>query len=158
MIATIRRRDARISAGLAAGGSMGSPRRRRSAFTLIELLLVMVIIAILAAIVVPKFTGKVEDSRKKAALGDLSSLKTALGMFELDNGRFPTTEEGLGALITNPGNLTGWHKVLDKSSVPKDPWGIDYIYRAPGANGADYDLLSAGPDGHEGTSDDIKSE
>jgi general secretion pathway protein G len=136
-------------------------RTARSAFTLIELLLVMVIIAILAAIVVPKFTGRIEDSRKKAAKADLSNLKTALGMFEVDNGRFPTTSEGLGALITNPqpGTFQNWHKVLDKNSVPVDPWGNPYIYRCPGSTNPDsYDLLSAGPDGREGTPGNISSE
>jgi len=129
----------------------------RGAFTPIELLLVMVIIAILAAIVVPKFTGRIEDSRKKAAMGDLSNLKTSLGMFETDNGRFPTTAEGLGALISRPSaDLTHWEKTLDRSSVPMDPWDHPYIYRCPGTNGDDYDLLSAGPDGQEGTADDIK--
>jgi len=133
-------------------------RPMRSAFTLIELLLVMVIIAILAAIVVPKFTGRIEDSKIKAAKADISNLKTSLGLFEIDNGRFPTTAEGLGALISNPGNLTNWHKVLDKSSVPVDPWGNQYLYRCPNSSGdaGAFDLLSAGPDGREGTADDIK--
>lgn len=132
-------------------------RRKRSAFTLIELLLVMVIIAILAAIVVPKFTGRIEDSKIKAATGEISLVKTALGMFEIDNGRFPTSEEGLGALVNNPGNLPNWHKTLDTNSTPVDPWGNPYIYRCPGTNGNSYDLLSAGPDGREGTADDIKA-
>jgi general secretion pathway protein G len=129
----------------------------RSAFTLIELLLVMVIIAILAAIVVPKFTGRINDSKIKAATGEISNIKTSLKMFEVDNGRYPTTAEGLGAMITNPGNLPNWHKVLDTSAVPLDPWQNKYIYRSPDSTGnADgFDLLSAGPDGREGTGDDI---
>jgi general secretion pathway protein G len=132
-------------------------RNARSAFTLIELLLVMVIIAILAAIVVPKFTGRIEDSRKKAAVGDLSNLKTALEMFETDNGRFPTTAEGLGALITKPSpDLTNWTKTLDKSSVPVDPWGHPYVYRSPGSNGDEYDIYSTGPSGQDGGADNIK--
>ena len=133
-------------------------RPMKSAFTLIELLLVMVIIAILAAIVVPKFTGRIEDSRIKAAKADISNLKTTLGLFEIDNGRFPTTAEGLSALITNPGNLPNWHKVLDKSSVPVDPWGNAYVYRSPNSSGdaSAFDLMSDGPDGREGTADDIK--
>ena len=133
-------------------------RRSNRGFTLIELLLVMVILAILAAIVVPKFTGRIEDSKIKAAKADISNLKTSLGLFEIDNGRFPTTAEGLGALISNPGNLTNWHKVLDKSSVPVDPWGNQYLYRCPNSSGdaGAFDLLSAGPDGREGTADVIK--
>ncbi len=135
-------------------------RPMQSAFTLIELLLVMVIIAILAAIVVPKFTGRIADSKIKAATGEISNLKTTLGLFEIDNGRFPTTAEGLGALITNPGNLPNWHKVLDTSTVPVDPWGNAYIYRCPNSSGDSgaFDLLSCGPDGHEGTADDIKAQ
>ena len=120
----------------------------------------MVIIAILAAIVVPKFTNRIEDSRIKAAKADISNLKTALGLFEIDNGRFPTSAEGIGALINNPSNLPNWHKVLDKTTVPVDPWGNAYIYRSPDSSGnaGSYDLLSSGPDGREGTADDIKSE
>ncbi|HEX4053972.1 MAG TPA: type II secretion system major pseudopilin GspG [Tepidisphaeraceae bacterium] len=132
-------------------------QRNRSAFTLIELLLVMFIIAILAAIVVPKFTSRMKDSQIKAATGEVSLFKTALGMFEIDNGRYPTSEEGIGALVNNPGNLPNWHKTLDTNTAPVDPWGHPYIYRCPGTNGNDYDLLSAGPDGREGTPDDIKA-
>jgi general secretion pathway protein G len=136
-----------------------SDRRRRGpgGFTLIELLLVMVIIAILAAIVVPKFTGRMQESRINAAKGQISNLKTALGMFELDNGRYPTTEEGLNALVTNPGNLTSWKAggYLPDGKVPLDPWGTAYVYRFPGTNGAEYDLLSCGPDMHEGGGDDV---
>jgi general secretion pathway protein G len=135
--------------------------RRRGGFTLIELLLVMVIIAILAAIVVPKMTGRTEQARITRAKADISSIKTALNAFEIDNGRYPTTEEGLQALVTRPGDLatsdsngsTGWKQMLDK--VPTDPWGHPYIYRCPGSNGQDFDLLSTGPSGVEGGTDNI---
>jgi general secretion pathway protein G len=83
-------------------------------------------------------------------------MKTALGMFQIDNGRYPTTQEGLKALIENPSeSLTPWHKYMDKDAIPVDPWGNPYIYRQPGANGKDYDVLSRGRDGIEGTADDI---
>jgi general secretion pathway protein G len=118
-------------------------RRVRGAFTLIELLLVMVIIAILAAIVVPKFTGQGEKARYHAAQQDISNIKTALGTFEVENGRYPTTEEGLQALVTNPGNLKDWSQGLEK--VPMSPWGQAYIYRCPGSSGADYDLTFTDP-------------
>jgi general secretion pathway protein G len=134
----------------------GNQNRRRalSGFTLIELLLVMMIIAILAAVVVPKFAGKAEDARKKAAIADISNIKTQLSVFEIDNGRFPTSEEGIGALMTNPGNLPGWtHAYLDK--MPVDPWGSPYVYHFPGSNGKDFDLYSKGPDMQDGTADDI---
>jgi general secretion pathway protein G len=124
-------------------------RAARRAFTLIELLLVMVIIAILASIVVPKVISRVGQSKETKAKADLSSIKTALNMFNIDNGRYPTTEEGLRALVVNPdpGSLTKWQKNLDRDDVPKDPWGNDYIYRCPGSNGDDYDLSSTGAPG-----------
>lgn len=127
----------------------------RRAFTLIELLLVMVIIAILAAVVVPKFTGRTEQARVTAAKADIASMKVALGAFETDTGRFPTTEEGLAALVTAPAGIQGWqHAYIEK--VPMDPWGHPYIYRCPGSNGKDFDLFSAGPDGREGSADDVE--
>lgn len=132
-------------------------RGARGAFTLIELLLVMVIIAILATILVPRVANRVGQAKITKAQADLSVLKQALNAFNIDNGRFPTTSEGLSALVANPGgDLKHWEKTLDKDSVPMDPWEHPYIYRCPGSNGNDFDLLSAGPDGQEGTSDDIK--
>jgi len=126
-----------------------------SAFTLIELLLVLVILAILAAVVVPKFTGRAEQAKVSAAKADVSSLKTALGTFETDNSRFPTTDEGLRALVEKPGDLPNWkHSYIDK--IPPDPWGHDYIYRCPGSGNKDFDLFSMGADGHEGGGDDIE--
>jgi general secretion pathway protein G len=120
---------------------------------LIELLLVMVIIAILAAIVVPKFTGRKLEAQIKAAQQDISTIKTQLAAFEIDNGHYPTQDEGLNALVTNPGNLQNWKPYLDKA--PLDPWGHPYVYHNPGANGQDFDLFSAGPDGQEGSADDV---
>jgi general secretion pathway protein G len=131
-------------------------RGGRGGFTLIELLLVMVIIAILAAILVPKVVSHVGEAKITKAKADLSTLKTCLNTFALDNGQFPTTEQGLGALISNPGNMPKWEKTLDKDELPLDPWDHPYIYRCPGSNGDDFDLFSAGPDGQPGTSDDIK--
>jgi general secretion pathway protein G len=136
-------------------GTETPPYLGRRAFTLIELLLVMVILAILAAIVVPKFTGRTEQARVTAAKADISSMKVALGAFETDTGRFPTTDEGLNALITPPPGIQGWTRpYLDK--VPNDPWGHAYIYRSPGSNNKDFDLFSAGPDGREGSADDVE--
>jgi general secretion pathway protein G len=128
--------------------------RVRRGFTLIELLLVMVIISILAAIVVPHFAGTGEKARIKAASQDMSNIKTALATFEIDNSRFPTTEEGLGALVTNPGNLKEWSQTLEKT--PVDPWDHPYVYRCPGTNGGDYDLYCTGPSGQDGNADNIK--
>ena len=127
----------------------------KSAFTLIELLLVLVILAILAAIVVPKFTGRTQEAKITATKTQISSIKGALDLFEHDNGRFPTGDEGLGALTTKPGDLSNWHSYMD--SVPNDGWGNPFTYRAPGSNGKDYDIISFGPDGHEGGGDDISN-
>jgi len=125
------------------------------AFTLIELLLVLVILAILAAIVVPKLAGRSEQAKVAAAKTDIANLKTELGMFETDNGRFPNTQEGLQALMTRPaGDLPSWKRVSDE--IKPDPWGHPYVYRFLGTPEKDYDLLSCGPDGQEGTADDIK--
>jgi general secretion pathway protein G len=126
------------------------PRRYPPAptgFTLIELLLVMVIIAILAAVIVPKFTGKSEQARQSAAMSDISNLKTLIGAFEIDNGKFPDT---LDALVNKPsGDYPGWkHQYIEK--LPNDPWGHPYVYHVPGTGGHDFDLYSAGgPDGKQ---------
>jgi general secretion pathway protein G len=129
-------------------------RSVRRGFTLIELLLVMVIIAVLAAIVVPHLAGQGEKAKIKAAMQDISNIKLALGIFETDNSRFPTTDEGIAVLVTNPGNLPGWTKLLEK--MPQDPWGRPYVYRCPGSNGDDYDLYCTGPSGQDGNADNIK--
>ena len=125
-------------------------------FTLIELLLVLVILGVLAAIVVPKFTGRSEDAKKTAAKTQISSLSTALNMFEVDVGRFPTTDEGLRVLFENPGTIKEWKRPYMQQRVDKDPWGNSYIYKQPGAhNTSGFDLYSVGPDGTEGGEDDI---
>ena len=128
--------------------------RVRRGFTLIELLLVMVILAVLAAIVVPKFTARSEQARQTAAQQDISSFETALDAFEVDNGHYPSSDEGLNALVTQPSDATNWHQYLKK--VPNDPWNHPYVYRYPGQhNTSGYDVLSAGTDGQEGTADDV---
>ena len=133
-----------------------SPVRR--GFTLIELLLVMVIIAILATILVPRVVNRVGQAKNTKAQADLATLKQALTAFDIDNGRFPTTSEGLQALIARPADLPNWQKTLDKNTLPLDPWGHPYIYRCPGNNGNDFDLLSGGPDGQEGSAGAITAD
>ncbi|MBV8782112.1 MAG: type II secretion system major pseudopilin GspG [Phycisphaerae bacterium] len=134
--------------------SLHSPRLRGEAgFTLIELLLVLVILAILAAVVVPKFTGRTQEAKITATKTQISSIKSALELFEHDNGRFPTSDEGLAALVNKPGDLPNWHSYMD--AVPNDGWGNPFVYRFPGTNGKDYDIISYGPDGHEGGNDDL---
>ncbi len=129
-------------------------RGRRSAFSLIELLLVLVILAVLAAVIVPKFTNRSEQARVTAATTDISSMELALDSFEIDNGRFPTTEEGLEALVRQPASLPDWKGPYIKRGSPVDPWGQPYVYRYPGTNNDNsYDLSSLGPDKREGNDD-----
>ena len=128
-------------------------RRRRTGFSLIELLLVLVILAVLAAVVVPKFTNRTEQARITAAKTDISMLDTALDAYEIDNGRFPSSDEGLSALVS-AGSAKNWKGPYIKKGVPTDPWGNAYVYRYPGTNNANgVDLLSLGPDGREGGDD-----
>jgi len=128
--------------------------RARAGFTLIELLLVMVIIAILAAVVVPKFVGRSEQARITRAKADVNILGTALNSMEIDTGSYPATLQGL---ITPPsGNADDWHGPYIERGVPNDPWKHPYSYKYPGQhNSSGFDLSSMGPDGQEGTSDDI---
>ena len=124
----------------------------RQAFTLIELLLVLVILAVLAAVVVPKFVGRSEQARITAAKTQIASFETSLTSFEVDCGRFPTTDEGLTALVVQPQNVKDWKGYM--KSVPKDPWGNAYVYKYPGVhNPSEYDIYSLGPDGREGNDD-----
>ncbi len=118
-------------------------------FTLIELLVVVIIIGLLASLVAPKFFGKLGASRQKTAKAQIELLGNALDEFRLDNGRYPTTDEGLDALRKKPAGLNNWAGPYLPKPVPKDPWGHDYVYRCPGEHG-DYDLFSYGRDGQEG--------
>jgi general secretion pathway protein G len=125
-----------------------------SGFTLIELLVVLVIIGILAGYVGPKIMGRPEEAKRTKAAMQIQGIETALELYKLDNGLFPTTEQGLQALVEPPsvGTLPRkWRDggYLEKSTVPKDPWGNDFVYLSPGSHG-DFDLSSYGIDGEEG--------
>jgi general secretion pathway protein G len=129
---------------------------RDAGFTLIEMLLVVVIIVTLAAMVVPRFTGRTEQARRSAAVADIHAhLGAALDLYELDNGDFPPTLEGL-VTAPSPAPRRWRGPYLKKKTGMKDPWGNAYVYRRPGTHG-DYDLYSKGPDGAEGTADDVTS-
>ena len=129
-------------------------RSKDRGFTLIEIMVVMVILGILAGLIIPRVMGRPEEARRLKARMNMESLSTALSLYKLDNGSYPTTEQGLQALIGPPsvGQLPrAWRKggYLDKGKVPKDPWEGDFIYLSPGLNG-EFDLMSYGDDGEPG--------
>jgi general secretion pathway protein G len=129
-------------------------RRSEKGFTLIELIVVVVILALLAAVVGPKIAGKLSQSKDKITKIQITQLEGALQYYSFEVGRHPTTAEGLEALIRNPGTSEAWKGPYLEKDLPKDPWGKSYVYRSPGTHG-DFDLLSVGADGAEGTEDDI---
>jgi len=130
-------------------------RRHSRAFTLVEMLLVLVILAVLAAIVYPKVAGRSEQARTTAAMTQISAFSTALDAFEVDNGYFPKGKNGLMDLVVQPRDAQKWHGPYLKE-IPKDPWNNDYVYECPGRhNPSSYDLMSMGLDSRAGTEDDI---
>jgi general secretion pathway protein G len=118
-------------------------------FTLVELLVVMIIIGLLAALVGPRFIRQEEKAKIKAAQAQIELLGTALDTFRLDVGRYPTTEEGLQALRHKPGGLERWDGPYLKKELPLDPWGKPYVYKSPGDHGP-FDIVSYGADGASG--------
>jgi len=133
---------------------------RQAGFTLIELLVVIIIIGLLAALVGPKLFGRVGKGKQAAAQAQIELFGAALDNFRLDVGRYPTSDEGLKALLVNPGAIENWDgSYLKKEEIPLDPWGHPYLYRSPGEHG-DYDIISHGGDGvagGEGENQDIVS-
>ncbi|MGZ3235943.1 MAG: type II secretion system major pseudopilin GspG [Burkholderiaceae bacterium] len=131
---------------------------RARGFTLIEIMVVVVILGILAALVVPKLIGRVDESRIAAAKLDIGNLKAALNMYKLDNQRYPTTEQGLQALVTKPTSgpeAKGWRSGGYIEKLPNDPWKNPYQYLSPGTHGQPIDIFSYGADGQPGgTGDD----
>jgi general secretion pathway protein G len=122
-------------------------------FTLLELLVVVAIIGLLAAYVGPKYFGQLGKSEQALAKAQIESFHKALASYRLDVGNFPTTEDGLNALVTKPAVATKWGGPYLSKAVPPDPWGKPYIYRAPGTKN-DYELLSYGKDSQPGGSGD----
>lgn len=136
--------------------------RNQKGFTLIEIMVVVVILGILAALVVPRLLDRPEQAKRTKATVDIKSLEEAVGLFKLDNGFYPSTEQGLQALVTKPetGRIpTKYHEGGYLKKVPVDPWGNDYVYLSPGIHG-DFDIISYGADGEpggEGKNADVES-
>ncbi|MBI1869999.1 MAG: type II secretion system major pseudopilin GspG [Chlamydiae bacterium] len=134
-------------------------KKYSSGFTLIEIMLVILIIGILAAMAVPRLVGRSQEAKITATRADIeSNLSVALDLFELDNGAYPTTDQGLAGLVEKPsGGASNWNGPYLKKT-PKDPWAHPYVYKCPGEhNTSGFDLSSNGPDATEGTQDDISN-
>ena len=134
--------------------------RGNCGFSLIELMVVVIILGILAMYIGPKLMGRTEQAKEVQTRVQIEGLETALKLYKLDNGVYPTTEQGLQALVERPDAenvLQNWRKggYLEKGKVPKDPWGNDFIYLSPGIQG-DYDITSYGADGVPGGEDENK--
>ncbi|MCX7096108.1 MAG: type II secretion system major pseudopilin GspG [Methylobacter sp.] len=130
-------------------------QKKQSGFTLIEVMIVVVILGILASIIVPKIMGRPDEARAAKAKQDIRAVTAALDLYRLDNFSYPTTEQGLEALVTKPSNLAAganWKKGGYLDSLPTDPWNKPYLYLQPGVHG-EFDLYSFGADGVEGGSD-----
>ncbi len=139
------------SANLARSLLQKSPAKMKPGFTLLELLVVVAIIGLLAGYVGPKYFGQLGKAEVKSARAQIDSLEKALDQYRLDVGRYPSTEQGLNALVVQPGGVAKWAGPYLKKELPVDPWGKPYQYKAPGEHG-DFDLFSYGKDGAQGGS------
>lgn len=137
-------------------------RTRRSAgFTLIEMLVVVLILAILAALIVPRVVNRTSDAKRAKAASDIATLSSLLQQYRVDNDNYPTSEQGLSALRVAPSDASNWRGPYTTKEIPADPWGNEYSYESPGPNGEDFMIISYGSDGApggEGDAADIDSE
>ena len=136
-------------------GSTRDQNQSRSGFTLIELMIVIVIVGILATLLIPRIMDRPEEARRIKAKADIRTIDSALKLYKLDNGSYPTTDQGLQALISKPDAPpvpNKWREggYLEAKDVPKDPWGNPYYYTSPGSDGRDYLIVSYGSDGESG--------
>jgi len=130
-------------------------RRNQRGFTLIELMIVIVIIGILATLLIPRIMERPEEARRIKAKADIKTIESALKLYKIDSGTYPTTEQGLEALIKKPETSPvpkKWREggYLEGNAVPKDPWSNAYYYTSPGPDGRDYEIISYGNDGEPG--------
>ena len=132
-------------------------KKSEAGFTLMEIIIVVVIIGMLAALVGPRVMRSMMESREKIAKIQISQIEGAIQQFGFDMGRVPTTAEGLQALMQNPTGSNSWRGPYLTKKLPDDPWNKPYSYRSSGQNDDDFDICSAGPDGIEGTDDDVCS-
>jgi general secretion pathway protein G len=137
-----------------------NPHTRRSAFTFLEIMFVVVIIGILLAIVGPRLARRGAKARTAACRAQIHNFKVALASYELEVGQFPDSNQGLKALIERPSEVdeNAWDgPYFDGQAIPKDPWGNEYQYKSPGEHNKDYDLWSFGPDRQDNTEDDVRN-
>ena len=135
--------------------------RRRRAFTLIEMLVVVLILAILAALIVPRVINRTSDAKSAKAKADIATLGSLLQQYRLDNDKYPSSEQGLMALRAQPGDAPNWKGPYSSKDIPADPWQNEYLYESPGPDGQDYMIVSYGADGApggEGDAMDLTSE
>jgi general secretion pathway protein G len=134
---------------------------KKRAFTLIEMLVVVLILAILAALIVPRVVNRTGDAKRAKAASDVAVLGGLLSQYRIDNDSFPTTEEGLNALRVAPSGANNWRGPYTQKEIPTDPWGNDYVYESPGPSDQDYLIVSYGSDsapGGDGDAQDIDSD
>jgi general secretion pathway protein G len=141
--------------GKTSGLNRGTSAPGREGFTLIELMVVIVILGVLAGLVLPRFMGRTEEAKRTKAKLQIENLESALKLYKLDNGSYPSTQQGMDALVKLPtvGTIPkSWREggYLEKPQVPLDPWGRQYVYLSPGMKNRDFDLKSLGADGEEG--------
>ena len=129
---------------------MKKNKLQQRGFTLMELLAVIVIIGVLAATIGSRFLGQTESAKAGAAKTEMSQMVQSLDLFKLEVGRYPNAQEGLEALIKNPGNANNWNGPYLRKDNIKDPWGNDYKYSMPGSNNTPFELKSLGADGKDG--------
>lgn len=153
-MARVAQRTRAAGARAQAAWSVAFPGYCKRGFTLLEILIVVMIVGLLAALVGPRLFAQVEKSRQRVAETQIAAFERALGAFRLEVGRLPSSEEGLAALRAAPAEAPRWNGPYLDKPVPPDPWGRPYVYRLPGGEGRDYDITSYGSDGAPGGVDD----